>query len=110
MRAAIDVLASRPGYRVMVLGDMAELGVDAEQLHREVGAYALSAGIDQLYTLGSLSASASEVFKGQHFSDLESLQAPLFNEIERSDLSLLVKGSRSSKMDLIVDMLVTGKS
>ena len=110
VRAAIDVLASRPGYRVMVLGDMAELGVDAEQLHREVGAYALSVGIDQLYTLGSLSASASEVFKGQHFSDLESLQAPLFNEIERSDLSLLVKGSRSSKMDLIVDMLVTGKS
>ena len=110
VRAAIDVLASRPGYRVMVLGDMAELGADAEQLHREVGAYALSAGIDQLYSLGSLSASASEVFKGQHFSDMESLQAPLFNEIERSDLSLLVKGSRSSKMDLIVDMLVTGKS
>lgn len=110
VRAAIDVLASRPGYRVMVLGDMAELGADAEQLHREVGAYALSAGIDQLYSLGRLSASASEVFKGQHFSDMESLQAPLFNEIERSDLSLLVKGSRSSKMDLIVDMLVTGKS
>jgi len=110
VRAAIDVLASRPGYRVMVFGDMAELGADAQQLHREVGAYALSAGIDQLYTLGSLSAGASDAFKGQHFSDLESLQAPLFNEIERSDLSLLVKGSRSSKMDLIVDMLVTGKS
>jgi len=95
---------------VMVLGDMAELGADAQQLHREVGDYALSAGIDQLYTLGSLSASASAVFKGQHFTDLEDLKVPLFKEIERSDLSLLVKGSRSSKMDLIVDILVTGKS
>jgi len=110
VRAAIDVLASRPGRRVMVLGDMAELGADAEQLHSEVGDYASSAGIDQLYTLGNLSAAASAVFKGHHFTDLESLKAPLFNEIEHSDLTLLVKGSRSSKMDLVVDMLVAGKS
>ena len=108
VRAAIDVLASSSGRRVLVLGDMAELGTDAAQLHTELGDYALSAGIDQLYTLGSLSAKASEAFKGQHFSDLESLKAPLFNEIERRDLTLLVKGSRSSNMDLVVDMLVTG--
>jgi UDP-N-acetylmuramoyl-tripeptide--D-alanyl-D-alanine ligase len=110
VRAAIDVLASRPGRRVMVLGDMAELGTDAEQLHSEVGDYASRAGIDQLYTLGNFSAAASAVFNGQHFTDLESLKAPLFNEIEHSDLTLLVKGSRSSKMDLVVDMLVAGKS
>ena len=108
--AAIDVLASRPGRRVMVLGDMGELGADTEQLHREVGDYALNAGIDQLYTLGDLSASASAAFKGQHFGDLESLKAPLFKEIERGDLTLLVKGSRSSRMDLIVDILMAGKS
>jgi UDP-N-acetylmuramoyl-tripeptide--D-alanyl-D-alanine ligase len=94
----------------MVLGDMAELGTDAEQLHSEVGDYASRAGIDQLYTLGNFSAAASAVFNGQHFTDLESLKAPLFNEIEHSDLTLLVKGSRSSKMDLVVDMLVAGKS
>ena len=110
VRAAIDVLASSPGRRVLVLGDMGELGADAEQLHAELGDYALSAGIDQLYTLGNLSASASDAFKGLHFTDLESLKAPLFNEIERRDLTLLVKGSRSSKMDLVVDMLVTGNS
>ena len=110
VRAAIDVLASSPGRRVLVLGDMGELGADAEQLHAELGDYALSAGIDQLYTLGNLSASASNAFKGLHFTDLESLKAPLFNEIERRDLTLLVKGSRSSKMDLVVDMLVTGNS
>ena len=110
VRAAIDVLASSPGRRVLVLGDMGELGADAEQLHAELGDYALSAGIDQLYTLGNLSAKASEAFKGQHFTDLESLKAPLFAEIERRDLTLLVKGSRSSNMDLVVDMLVTGNS
>jgi len=110
VRAAIDVLASSPGRRVLVLGDMGELGADAEQLHAELGDYALSAGIDQLYTLGNLSAKASEAFKGQHFTDLESLKAPLFAEIERRDLTLLVKGSRSSSMDLVVDMLVTGNS
>ena len=110
VRAAIDVLASSPGRRVLVLGDMGELGADAEQLHAELGDYALSAGIDQLYTLGNLSAKASEAFKGQHFTDLESLKAPLFAEIERRDLTLLVKGSRSSNMDLVVDMLVTGNT
>jgi UDP-N-acetylmuramoyl-tripeptide--D-alanyl-D-alanine ligase len=110
VRAAIDVLASRPGRRVLVLGDMAELGADAERLHLEVGDYALSAGIDQLYTLGNLSAAASRAFKGEHFTDLDSLKAPLFDEIERSDLTLLIKGSRSSKMDLVVDMLLAGNS
>jgi UDP-N-acetylmuramoyl-tripeptide--D-alanyl-D-alanine ligase len=110
VRAAIDVLASSAGRRVLVLGDMGELGADAGQLHAELGNYALSAGIDQLYTLGHLSARASGAFKGQHFTDLESLKAPLFNEIERRDLTLLVKGSRSSKMDLVVDMLVAGNS
>jgi len=110
VRAAIDVLASSSGRRVLVLGDMGELGTGAEQLHTELGDYALSAGIDQLYTLGNLSAKASEAFKGQHFTDLESLKAPLFNEIERRDLTLLVKGSRSSKMDLVVDVLVAGNS
>ena len=110
VRAAIDVLASSSGRRVLVLGDMAELGTDAAQLHTELGDYALSAGIDQLYTLGNLSAKASEAFKGQHFTDLESLKAPLFAEIERRDLTLLVKGSRSSNMDLVVDMLVTGNT
>jgi len=106
VRAAIDVLANSAGRRVMVLGDMAELGADAEQLHTDVGEYALSLGIDQLYTVGRLSAKASSAFNGLHFADLESLKIPLLDEIKRGDLTLLVKGSRSSKMDLVVDMLL----
>jgi UDP-N-acetylmuramoyl-tripeptide--D-alanyl-D-alanine ligase len=62
VRAAIDVLASSAGRKVLVLGDMAELGADAESLHQQVGEYALKSGIDALFTLGSLSAHASAAF------------------------------------------------
>src|SRR5690606_15707327 len=75
VKAALDMLAVYPGYRMMVLGDMGELGSQAREYHEEVGAYAITAGIDNLYTLGVLSQSASEVFNGRggrHFSNFES--------------------------------------
>jgi UDP-N-acetylmuramoyl-tripeptide--D-alanyl-D-alanine ligase len=114
-RAAIDVLASSTGRRILVLGDMAELGADAENLHQQIGQYALDAGIDGLYTLGSLSALASAAFNGQHFTDLNLLKEALLENAslgknKRSDLTILVKGSRSSQMDLVVDMLLAEKS
>ena len=116
MRAAIDVLAASAGRKVLVLGDMAELGADKQELHRQVGVYARAAGVNQLYTLGRLSAFASEAFGGgEHFEDVELLKESLCREtlVEsgvRSDLTLLVKGSRSSQMDLVVDMLLAEKS
>ena len=116
VRAAIDVLAASDGRRLMVFGDMAELGADEEQLHREVGEYARQSGIDGLYTLGRLSALSSAVFGGgRHFEDLDSLQAALLQETrsennKRNNLTILVKGSRSSKMDLVVDKLLAEKS
>ena len=115
VRAAIDVLASSAGRKVMVLGDMGELGADAEKLHKEVGDYALQAEIDALYTLGDLSAFASAAFNGEHFADKNLLNEALVKEMlsksdKRSDLCILVKGSRSSQMDLVVDMLLAEKS
>jgi UDP-N-acetylmuramoyl-tripeptide--D-alanyl-D-alanine ligase len=110
VRAAIDVLAASPGRRVMVFGDMAELGADADALHEQIGAYALAAGIDALYTVGRLSAAASAVFNGQHFADAELLKRPLVEEAKCRELTLLVKGSRSAKMDLVVDMLMADKN
>jgi UDP-N-acetylmuramoyl-tripeptide--D-alanyl-D-alanine ligase len=110
VRAAIDVLAASPGRRVMVFGDMAELGADADALHEQIGAYALAAGIDALYTVGRLSAAASAVFNGQHFADAELLKRPLVEEAKCRELTLLVKGSRSAKMDLVVDMLMAEKT
>ena len=115
VRAAIDVLASSAGRRIMVLGDMAELGADAEDHHQQVGDYALQAGIDALYTLGKLSAHASATFGGKHFENIDLLTQALSNEAlvaedKSSDLCILVKGSRSSQMDLVVDKLLAEKS
>jgi UDP-N-acetylmuramoyl-tripeptide--D-alanyl-D-alanine ligase len=110
VRAAIDVLASSAGRKVLVLGDMAELGADAESHHQQVGEYALQSGIDALFTLGSLSALASTAFNGKHFENLDLLKVALLEEGNSSDLTMLVKGSRSSQMDLVVDMLLAEKS
>ena len=116
VRAAIDVLAASDGRRLLVFGDMAELGADEEQLHREVGEYARQSGIDGLYTLGRLSAHSSSAFSGgRHFQDLDSLLQALLEEIrgennERNNLTILVKGSRSAQMDLVVDKLLAEKS
>lgn len=109
VNAAIDTLATFSGLRVLVLGDMAELGEKARFYHEEVGRYALENGINYLFTLGVLSQSASSVFgsNGQHFSDVESLMAEMEDRLlsEQRDISILVKGSRSSKMERVVNAI-----
>ncbi len=102
VRAAIEVLAALPGRRLLVLGDMGEVGDQGPQFHTEAGALARSLGIDALFTLGNLSALASASFgKGRHFGDIESLQAALLAELAQFD-SVLVKGSRFMKMERVV--------
>lgn len=106
VNAAIDTLASFSGERVLILGDMAELGEKARYYHEQVGEYALSKGIDYLFTLGVLSQSASSVYgeRGFHFSDVPSLMTALENTLmtQQRDISILVKGSRSAKMERVV--------
>jgi UDP-N-acetylmuramoyl-tripeptide--D-alanyl-D-alanine ligase len=105
-KAALDVLASFPGYRVMVLGDMGELGANARSYHEEVGAHAIDVSIDNLFTLGVLSQSASQVFNGhggQHFNNKEALLNALNEIMQReNELTILIKGSRSAHMEEIV--------
>ena len=60
MRAAIDVLASQPSPRVLVMGDMGEVGDQGPAFHREVGAYAAERGIDALFAFGDASADVGE--------------------------------------------------
>lgn len=105
VRAAIDVLAQKK-CGVLVLGDLAELGADAAQLHAELGHYARDKQLAKLFTLGSLSQHASNAFGdgAQHFSDREQLIAAL-TAVAKSEMTLLIKGSRSSKMDLVVRAL-----
>lgn len=111
VKAAIDLLASYRGYRVLVLGDMAELGADARLYHEEIGLYAKQAGINLLFTLGVLSQSASDLFNGQgaHFSSRQALLSRLMPVIkQQQDITILVKGSRSAKMELVVQDLLEG--
>ena len=107
VRAAIEVLAELPGPRLLVLGDMGEVGDQGPEFHAEVGAYAAEKGIDALFTLGELSLHAHRAFgsqKAQHFADMAALQAAMA-AVWRSASSILVKGSRFMKMERVVQAL-----
>lgn len=108
VRAAVDVLAEFSGRRVLVLGDMAELGEEAPKMHREMGEYARQAGIDALYTLGELSAQASNAAGGRHFADIDSLNDALRSEAANEQITILVKGSRSARMERVAEKLMSG--
>jgi len=109
VNAAIDTLSTFSGINVLVLGDMKELGEKARFYHEQVGNYAKSKGIHYLYTMGVLSQSASDVFgtQGGHFSDIASVVHAMENDLlsRQQDISILVKGSRSSKMERVVEAI-----
>lgn len=106
MKAAIQVLAAEPGRKVLVMGDMGELGGGAAAMHAEVGAFARSAGIDALLATGPDSRAAAEAFGAgaRHFPDVASLSAAAGAEA-RSGATLLVKGSRFMQMERVADAL-----
>ena len=110
--AAISTLATHAAAgreTWLVLGDMKELGADAERLHAEVGERARAAGIARLFTTGPLSAAASRAFAAgaQHFDDKDALIDVLRAGLS-SQVVCLVKGSRSSAMERVVDALLPG--
>lgn len=106
MRAAIEVLASEQGYKILVMGDMAELGEDGERLHREIGRVASEAGIDTLLTLGEMSKATHASFIGDshHFEEHADLADKLFEYLDGA-CSVLIKGSRSMTMEKVIDSL-----
>ena len=106
VRAAIDVLAAFPGRRILVLGDMGEVGEKAGQFHDEVGGYAKSMGVERLLTLGEYAAAAAHNFGSgaDHFADVDSLVAALRNELG-AGRTVLVKGSRFMRMERVVDAI-----
>ncbi len=104
MRAAIGVLAQEAvGRRVLVMGDMGELGEDAAVLHAGIGTEARSAGVERLLALGDLSVHAVRAFGcgAEHFERIEDLQKALEDELDE-DTTVLVKGSRFMKMERVV--------
>jgi UDP-N-acetylmuramoyl-tripeptide--D-alanyl-D-alanine ligase len=107
LNAAIDTLAAAPGDGWLVLGDMRELGVDAEALHAEAGRRAKGAGLGRLFTLGPLSAAAAESFGAgaAHFASHAEL-AEAVRAALTANVRVLVKGSRGSAMDRVVHALL----
>ncbi|BDA56768.1 TPA: UDP-N-acetylmuramoyl-tripeptide--D-alanyl-D-alanine ligase [Raoultella ornithinolytica] len=107
MTAAVQVLSEMPGYRVLVVGDMAELGTESEACHRQVGEAAKAAGLDRVLSTGVLSAEISRASGvGEHLSDKASLVARLRElTAEHKIITILVKGSRSAAMEEVVRAL-----
>lgn len=135
VRAAIDILKACPGRKVLVFGDMGEMGIQAYSAHREIGEYAYSQGIDALLTFGreslvtwqtfnALSLKSSDdvhshdqhsttktlIEKGGHFLDQNDLIRSL-NQMfikykwNEQTNTILVKGSKSMSMKNIVSKL-----
>src|SRR5690606_17553008 len=106
VRAAIDVLASLPAPRVLVLGDMGEVGDDGPRYHREVGDYARERGIDRVLALGDATRETVAACgpAAEHFDDVDAL-------VERArglalpPATMLVKGSRFMRMERVVAAL-----
>jgi UDP-N-acetylmuramoyl-tripeptide--D-alanyl-D-alanine ligase len=106
MRAAIEVLAELPGPRLLVMGDMGEVGDQGPQFHDEAGQYARALGVEKLFTLGDPSQRAASAFgAGRHFNDMAELIAAVVAELPASG-SVLVKGSRFMKMERVVQAII----
>ena len=107
VRAAIDVLAQTPSPRILVLGDMGEVGTQGPEFHEEIGAYAAQRGIDTVLATGDLARHMTGS-GAQHYEQFDDLLAALDKQLgSKSDATVLVKGSRFMKMERVVQHLIT---
>ena len=128
MKAAIDLLSHYPSPKILVLGDMAELGESGRQCHQQVGEYARQKNIDKLFSCGVLSQFSQLAFsenddiyhqteqnkaqhnladRGQYFNQQKELVKKLKQEAT-AGVTILVKGSRSAHMENVVQALMEG--
>ena len=111
LAAGIAVLRDYPGETVLVLGDMAELGEAAPEIHRRAGKLAKDLGVRRLFALGELSRLAVESFgKGaKHFPSRQALVEDLLERLN-ADTTVLVKGSRVMHLEEVVRAIVDIRS
>jgi UDP-N-acetylmuramoyl-tripeptide--D-alanyl-D-alanine ligase len=104
--AAIDVLADVSAKKILILGDMAELGDTAMQAHQDIGLYGRDKNIDCLLSIGTYTKAASDRFavNNFHFNDID-LLINAARKMADSNTVFLIKGSRSSRMDRVVQAL-----
>jgi UDP-N-acetylmuramoyl-tripeptide--D-alanyl-D-alanine ligase len=109
MRAALDYMAQLGGRRIVVLGDMAELGPEAAELHRQIGEYA-RARCDELLVIGTLARHAVAAFGpgALAFDDLDDLENTIAARVA-GDVTVLIKGSRVMGLERLVRALAPGE-
>jgi len=107
LRAALRVLTQATGKKILVLGDMGELGAEAAELHGQLGAEARQLGIDEVLALGELTRHTVREFGGGalHFERIEDLFTTLDKKLN-TETTLLVKGSRFMQMERVVQYCI----
>ena len=107
LQAALNAMTNLSGPRWMILGDMEELGDEAVTIHEQAGRLIRNAGFDKLFACGELAIHAVDAFGdgGYHFESQNELITALLIEIT-AKTTLLVKGSRSSRMERVVELLI----
>ena len=116
VNAAIDVLKAQPSPTLLILGDMAELGEYAEQMHQQVGVYACEQGINQVLAVGEFAqqichepCTTTEHFRCQSFAAVDELMSHLQQHRPTSG-TVLIKGSRSMRLERVVAVLSEGET
>jgi UDP-N-acetylmuramoyl-tripeptide--D-alanyl-D-alanine ligase len=113
VEAAIKVLQQQPGQRCFILGDLAELGDQELAMHQRIGQQVAAAGIELFYGFGPLTRAAIDSYQqqggacGKAYTDKQDLSSCLA-QLPTSDFSCLVKGSRASQMERVVEQLING--
>jgi UDP-N-acetylmuramoyl-tripeptide--D-alanyl-D-alanine ligase len=110
VRAAIDVLAGSERPRVLVLGDMGEVGAQGALFHEEIGRYAKECGIDRLIAVGTAARQAARAFGagGEHLDSIEAVIARA-QGLTALKGTILVKGSRFMRMERVVEHLLAAQ-
>ena len=110
LHAALNVLHDFSGKRFLALGDMGELGANTVELHIDAGNYAKQVGVDSLFSYGKLAEQAAKEFgdNGYSYDKHEDMITALRNELSQ-DVTLLVKGSRSMRMENVVNALTVSE-
>ncbi|WP_254302039.1 glutamate ligase domain-containing protein [Buchnera aphidicola] len=108
MISAIKVLENMPGYKILVTGDMAELGEKSVLYHRMIGNTANLSKINKVFSVGNISNEITKVCNnGKHFFNKKHLSEYLKKLfLKQEQITILVKGSRSTKMEEIVEELI----
>lgn len=111
LHAALAVLAEIEGERVLILGDMAELGEAAMEWHGQAGRSARAAGVNRLFAPGELSQHAVDAFGlgARHFQSHEALASALRDTLH-ANVTAPIKGSRCMQMEKLLDDLIANPS